>query len=90
MRHTAAAIARVIARVPAEHDAMFAQLREASLLDERLRDELATGWACACAAIEAAPSPAIHSARSRALWQVWSRLAGLERVVSEPYIAAIR
>ncbi len=90
MRHTAADIARIVARMPAEYDAMCAQLRETSLLDERLRDELATGWACACAAIEGPPLPAIQSARSRALWQKWSRLAGLERRVSEPYIAVIR
>jgi hypothetical protein len=89
LRYAASDLARLVATLPA-HPAMFAHLRERSLLDERLRGELAHGWVCACAAIERAPLPRIQgSARSRALWQAWARLAGLERSVRETYIVHI-
>jgi hypothetical protein len=92
LRYVAADLAYAIERayVRLRTPAMFAVLAEHSLLDERLRVELATGWACACAAIEGRPLPTIQgSARSRALWQAWSRLAGLERSVPDTYIARI-
>ena len=71
--------------------AIFQRATHGSLLDERLGAEIRNGWANACAVIEGEPVPAIEgSARSRALWQAWSRLAGAAAPrPAESYIVAI-
>jgi hypothetical protein len=74
------AIEAVAARLPGERGrpaaAMFGELARAAHYDDRLAREIATGWSCACAAIEHTTMPAIETPRARELWCMWSQLVG--------------
>lgn len=90
------ALAEHAARVvPADRErtmaAIFQRAPHTSLLEARLGAELRNGWAHACAVVEGTKLPTIEgSSRSRALWQAWGRLAGVEeKRLTEPVIVAI-
>ncbi len=80
-RDLAALVDVVAARLPGERSraavAMFGELARTARYDDRLAQELAIGWRCACAAIEHTPMPVIDSSpRARDLWRIWSQLVG--------------
>jgi hypothetical protein len=80
-RDLAALVEVVAARLPGDRNraaaAMFGELARTARYDDRLANEIALGWRCACAAIEHTPMPVIDSSpRARDLWQIWSELVG--------------
>jgi hypothetical protein len=80
-RDLAALVEGVAARLPGDRKraaaAMFGELARTARYDDRLAQEIAIGWGCACAAIEHTPMPLIAaSPRARDLWQIWSELVG--------------
>jgi hypothetical protein len=74
-------IAAAEAILPADRSrtsgAMFSELKQDSVFEDRLSLEITTGWIYASAVIEREPVRVPNiSARAQDLWQMWSRLAG--------------
>lgn len=79
---------------PGREKALVAALgmaRQTSLLDERLSTAITHGWQFACAAIDGTRPPVLDRASpSHALWERWSRLAGVaEKPVVESYVVTV-
>lgn len=79
---------------PGRERALIAALgmaRQTSLLGERVSTAIAHGWQFACAAIDGTPPPVLDRASpSHALWERWSRLAGVaEEPAFESYVIAM-
>jgi len=84
-----------LAEVPADRARTLAVAlvlaHQGSLLGERLGTAIVQGWRFACAAIDGTEPPALErGSPSQALWQRWSRLAGVtEEPKLEPYIVTM-
>lgn len=79
---------------PGRERALVAALsmsRQTSLLGERLGSAITHGWQFACAAIDGTQPPALdRGSPSYALWEHWSRLAGVAaKPVFESYIVTM-